>query len=172
MDLEKSEGLSAGQAVAGTLTLNADRSVILEQYRLAVEMADRVSLRRGTANSFYFTVSSALLATAESLSLPIAAGAGVLLCGAWWFQLRSYRTLSAAKWTVIGKLEAGLPTHPFRDEWDIIKRDPLERAVNRWPWGSKLAQPLARYTELGVVEQVVPLVFCVLFAISLGRGIG
>src|SRR5438105_4339451 len=47
------------------------RAVRFEQYKLAAEMADRISARRGTANAFYFTISSALLATSESLSLSL-----------------------------------------------------------------------------------------------------
>lgn len=34
----------------------------LDLYKLAVEMADRVSARRGTANAFFVTVNTALLA--------------------------------------------------------------------------------------------------------------
>jgi hypothetical protein len=136
---------------------------LLEQYKLAVEMADRISARRGIANSFYFTVSSALLAASESLGLSLAAGAGLVLAGAWWLQLQSYRTLNAAKWQVIGELEAQLPARPFGDEWTILKNDPFERVARRWKSLDRLIRPLARYAELSVVEQVVPAVFVFLF---------
>jgi hypothetical protein len=148
-----------------------ERKLLLEQYKLTAEMADRISARRGIANSFYFTVSSALLATSESLSLPFAAGAGMILAAAWWLQLRSYRRLNAAKWTVINALERELPGQPFSDEWKIIKGDPVDRAVLRSERLGRAIQPLARYTELSVIEQVVPAVFCVLFAITLGRSV-
>jgi hypothetical protein len=145
--------------------------VVFDQYKIATEMADRVSARRGTANGFYFTVGSALLAAAESLGLSIASGAGLVLTAAWWLQLRSYRNLNAAKWAVISKLEDQLPTQPFSDEWTILKTDAIERQTIRFPWLAKRVKPLARYAELSVVEQVVPALFFVLFAISLGQAL-
>jgi hypothetical protein len=148
-----------------------DRTLLFEQYKLAIEMADRVSARRGTANGFYFTVNSALLAVSESLGLAIASGAGLVLTAAWWLQLRSYRNLNAAKWEVIGKLEGRLPTQPFSDEWGILKADALERQTVRFQWLAKALKPLARYAELSVVEQVVPVLFFALFGVALGHAL-
>ena len=86
-------------------------------------------------------------------------------------QLRSYRTLNAAKWTVINGIEGDLPIQPFTDEWAILKAAPLERAVLRSAKLGKLIQPLARYAELSVVEQLVPVIFAGLFLVVLGRGV-
>lgn len=41
-----------------------DGGDVLEQYKLAVEMADRVSARRGNANLFYLSVQTTLLTAA------------------------------------------------------------------------------------------------------------
>lgn len=153
--------------------MTIDESVVLlEQYKLAAEMADRISARRGAANGFYFTVSSALLAASESLSLSVASVGGMVLAGAWWMQLRSYRNLNAAKFEVISKLEQRLPAHVFIDEWTLLKREPLEQTVLRSRRLGRLVKPLSRYAELSVVEQIVPIVFLVLFAISLARSLG
>src|SRR2546422_4487261 len=118
-------------------------------------MADRISARRGTANAFYFTAASALLATSEGLALAIAAIAGMALSIAWWMQLTSYRNLNAAKWEVIGKLEERLAAKPFIDEWTILKAEPLEKRVLRSKRLGQLLQPLGRYVELSLVEQIV-----------------
>ena len=40
----------------------AYQSAIMEQYRLYVEMADRVSQRRALANSFFLTLNTAIFA--------------------------------------------------------------------------------------------------------------
>jgi hypothetical protein len=43
----------------------------LELYKLAVEMADRVSARRSTANAFFLTINTALLTFIGSGSLDV-----------------------------------------------------------------------------------------------------
>lgn len=155
---------AANSSVAGDLD-----PVIVDQYKLAVEMADRISARRGAANGFYFTAASALLATSEGLSLAIAAIAGMALSIAWWMQLTSYRNLNAAKWKAIGDLEGRLPAHPFADEWAILKAEPLEKRVLRSDALGRLLQPLGRYVELSVVEQLVPVVYLGLFVATFAR---
>lgn len=122
----------------------------LDQYKLAVEMADRVSARRATANSFFVTVQSALVAvfgisTAERWPLTVA---GVVVAVAWWLSLRSYRMLNSAKFEVINNMEPRLHASPFKDEWTILDRKdgPLHK----------------RYAALSFVEQTVPLAFIAL----------
>src|SRR5918995_6847152 len=83
---------------------NKSTQQYLELYKLAVEMADRVSARRATANAFFLTVSTALLAFVSSGSLNmlwLVALAGIALSGTWWILLKSYRGLNAAKFGVI-----------------------------------------------------------------------
>jgi hypothetical protein len=146
-----------------------DTHDVLEQYKLAVEMSDRISARRGTANGFYFTAASALLATSEGLSLALTAIAGMALSIAWWMQLTSYRNLNAAKWHAIGSLEARLRAHPFADEWAVLKAEPLEKRVLRSATFGRLLQPFGRYVELSVVAQVVPTVYLGLFIATLAH---
>jgi hypothetical protein len=125
---------------------------VMEQYKLAVEMADRISARRATANGFFLTVQTTLLAlmAVKGLDRAWVAAGGIVLAGTWWLLLRSYRDLSSAKWKVIQAIEEQLPVQPFADEWGYLKRDP----VSWW-------RP--RYAELGFVERLVPAVFGLLF---------
>ncbi|MFE0173539.1 hypothetical protein ACFWZ2_14570 [Streptomyces sp. NPDC059002] len=135
-----------------------NRAEILELYQLAVEMADRVSSRRGSANAFFLSVQTAVVtlvgfgfpklsASPWWVALPVAL-AGVTLSAAWWLQLRSYRDLNTAKFKVINNLERRLPVRIFSDEWASLRSDPV-------PGWRK------RYAELGTSERVVPLVFAV-----------
>jgi len=139
----------------------------IELYKLAVEMADRVSARRASANSFFLAVHAAITALVGALHPPasalpsvaakpfpfasvLIALAGITLAVAWWLSLRSYRDLNGAKFTVITALEKELPVQLFNDEWKLLKRDP----VKLWR---------GRYAELGQVEQVVPIIFGLLY---------
>lgn len=132
------------------------RAEILELYKLAVEMADRVSARRGTANAFFLSLQTAFvglvgfgfpeLAKSPWWAALAVSMAGVTLSATWWLQLRSYRDLNAAKFKGINKIEERLPVKIFADEWEALRRDP----VVGWR---------KRYAELGTSERVVPLVF-------------
>jgi hypothetical protein len=145
--------------VAAERSLDSD-AVRFEQYKLAVEMADRISARRAIANSFFLTAASALVTAVGSERLSeSAAWAGIALSVAWWVLLRSYRQLSGAKWKVIADMEKRLPSTPFSDEWECLKQDPIKR------W-----RP--RYAELSTVEQVAPVVFIALFVLALVGPLG
>ena len=124
---------------------------VFEQYKLCVEMADRVSARRNLANTFFLTLHSTLLVFLGSwLSqehhrrTPIALELAALLvllgmCATWWLTVRSYQQLNRGKFEVIGALEERLPARAFvAAEWRALGegRDwrvylPLNR-VERW----------------------------------------
>jgi hypothetical protein len=126
----------------------------LDLYKLAVEMADRVSARRATANAFFLTVNTALLAFVSS-GLDdmhwLVALAGIALSGTWWVLLKSYRDLNAAKFDVITDMEKNLEAQIFDDEWKRLK----EKRQEGWR---------GRYAEFGAVERFVPLIFAALYA--------
>jgi hypothetical protein len=140
---------------------------VLDLYKMAVEMADRVSARRSTANAFFLTAETAFVAviglttpsllkapwwTALAVSL-----AGLTLSASWWLQLRSYRDLNGAKFKVINSIEASLPVKVFSDEWAALKNE-----AGKF-WG-------ARYLELGTTERIIPGVFALLYVLLfLGR---
>lgn len=135
----------------------------LALYQLAVEMADRVSVRRATANTYFLTVHTTLAtvvavflaspdraAEADAVPVVLIATVGVLLSVVWWVLLRSYRDLNAAKFEVILEMEKSLPSQPYGDEWASLKKDP----VKKWR---------GRYAELGTVERVVPAAFIAVY---------
>jgi len=137
---------------------NAYQAAVLAQYSLYVEMADRISHRRGVANSFFITLNVGIftlvaglfegaLATPNSV-LSVATAALVCQCFVWFWTIRSYRQLNSAKWKVVGVMERRLPARPWSDaEWIALGegRDP------------------ARYWPLTKVETAVPLVFGVAY---------
>jgi len=142
---------------------------VLELYKLSVEMADRTSARRATANSYFLTLqtglagglglfstrvsSSGSVVVSDPFVLSLAAAAGILLAGSWWLLLRSYRDLNRAKFAVINEIEdAYFDVKPFRREWQSLKGDPVKRFRGR-------------YAELGAIEKTIPVAFAVLYIV-------
>jgi hypothetical protein len=153
--------------VADTAAVPEPSPSVLELYKLAVEMADRVSARRGLANAFFLSVQTAFVGAIgvaladlrrEPLwTAPIIALAGVAISTTWWLQLRSYRDLNRAKFEVINAMETWLPVKVFTDEWRLLRRAPA-------------APSRARYVELGFSERMIPWVFALLHGLlCLGR---
>lgn len=142
---------------------------VIELYKLSVEMADRVSARRATANAFFLTVNTALVTviglkpkTFGSLLLPISVClAGIAVATCWWLLLRNYRHLNEAKFVVINKIEEEhLPVHPFLDEWAILTTGKQGKT-------GRLAKVRAGLGQLGNVERIVPFVFGLLYLMLL-----
>lgn len=131
------------------------KSHLVDIYRLYVEMADRVSGRRQTANSFYLTVNTAIIGGASFLKIPeaLAGGlwligiAGVALCAMWIRSIQSYRDLNSAKFHIITEVEQRLPVAPYDVEWEILRRG-KESAI---------------YRPFHTVEKYVPQIFMVLY---------
>jgi hypothetical protein len=131
-------------------------SHLLDQYKLYVEMADRISSRRATANSYFLSVNSAILAfvgyltSKESIEyLWILSVAGMTLSYFWRALILSYKNLNTAKWLVVHKIEKRLPISPYDAEWEAMGRGS----------NPKLYRPLT-HIELGV-----PYVFLALHGI-------
>lgn len=129
-------------------------AILLEQYKLYVEMADRVSARRALTNTFFLTLNSAVFTLIAAFWTARPHRASWLLifptivligqCLAWFWMVRSYRQLNAAKYAVIGALEERLPASPYwKAEWKALGegKDP------------------SRYLPLTHLEQWVPTLF-------------
>lgn len=107
------------------------KSHLLEQYKLFVEMADRISARRQSANSFFLSVNTAIIALVGYTSFGnqtddsyywLVSLAGMALCFMWYRLIRSYKDLNTAKFAVIHQMEAELPVSPYDSEWDKLER--------------------------------------------------
>lgn len=100
---------------------------LFDQYKLYVEMADRVSARRMLANSFFLGVHTTLTIAfmvlikedmlKPTLLIVVPFAALMILCYVWHRILHSYKQLNSGKYKVIGVLEQMLPVAPYDAEW-------------------------------------------------------
>jgi hypothetical protein len=134
------------------------QAAILEQYKLYVEMADRISNRRGLTNTFFLTLNTAVFTiigvfwkdqpaiSSWVLILPLVVALGQ--CAAWWWLVRSYRLLNSAKYKVIGALEERLPASAYwRAEWVALGE----------------GKDWRKFLPLTHIEQWVPVLFAVVY---------
>ena len=117
------------------------QAAIMDQYKLYVELTDRVSARRGLANTFFLTLHAAIFTLfgifwkdrPEGLSSWFLLPFLVLvlgLCLAWFWLVRSYRQLNAGKFAVIGALEQRLPASPWwNGEWRALKGEDKDKST-------------------------------------------
>src|SRR4051794_2572262 len=137
------------------------QAAILDQYKLYVEMADRVSQRRGATNTFFLTLNSAVFTVigvfwkaqlggkAWLLVFPLVIALGQ--CAAWWSLIRTYSRLRSAKYVIIGLLEERLPACPYwRAEWIALDEN----------------QAWRKYLPVIRPEQTVPILFGLVYLVG------
>lgn len=130
---------------------------LLEQYKLYVEMADRISTRRVQANRFYISLLSGLLALLSvvisrsifaeihnALFLAVSI-LGLSICFLWYITINSYRQLNSGKFIVIHEIEQQLPFPCYNREWKILGEGKKRR----------------KYFQLTRIEKFVPFILAV-----------
>lgn len=135
---------------------------LFDQYKLYVEMADRVSTRRQSANSYFLSINTGLLGLIGYITtkdtgqyLWLLSAAGLALSYLWYRLVRSYRSLNEAKFKVIHAIEKALPISPYDAEWEAMGQGK----------NPKLYKPFTH------IEMGVPWVFLVLHGLVLIRNV-
>jgi hypothetical protein len=133
--------------------------LLLEQYKLYVEMTDRVSKRRIEASKLYISLLTGLLGLLSIVvSIPtefqkhvvvVISILGMLLCLVWIINIRSYRELNSLKFKVIHEMEQKLPFPCYEREWEILQQESDKRS----------------YLRLTRIEQYIPLVLLIPYII-------
>jgi hypothetical protein len=147
---------------------------LLEQYRIYVEMADKISERRATANNFFLSVNGFLLSVLGILPqftttlaefnlvwVPVVAVAGMVFCRTWIQSIRNYAKLNEVKFTIIGEIEKKLPVKPYLTEWEYLPRDGEVKEKVEQGVKSKVS----KYFPLTRLETKVPWVCMILYGV-------
>lgn len=107
---------------------------LLEQYKLFVEMADRISQRRAQTNAFYISILAGIVGILTFLGdkmpltdipsgiLLLVGFLGVILCISWGVNIHTHKQLSSGKFKVIHEMEKNLPYPCYDREWELLKQ--------------------------------------------------
>lgn len=129
----------------------------LEIYKLHVQMADNISARRQSANSFFLAVNTAIIGIVGYVGGSsgewkwFVSLAGMVLCYSWYRLIRSYKDMNSGKFKVIHEIEKELPLSPYDAEWEALGRGK----------DAKLYLPFTH------IEVWVPVVFGVLHGVAI-----
>lgn len=116
--------------------MNDTSNILIEEYKIYVEMSDRISTKRAQSNMFFITIISGLFIALAAIlkegylieinriyiytSISIL---GILICLFWNRTILSYKKLNDAKFKVIHELEEQLPFACYTKEWDYLKEN-------------------------------------------------
>lgn len=109
--------------------IDAPPGVVLEQYKLYLQLLDKIGDRRQSANSFFLSINTGLCALMGYMfSKEAPAELHVLLWvtplpGIRFRLVRSYRYLNAAKFHVVMAIEERLPLAPYAAEWVALQNE-------------------------------------------------
>lgn len=124
-----------------------DKELLLNQWQTCVDMANSVSQRRDNMNNIFITLNLAIMAAVsitwdiKSLFILIA---GITICILWMLNIRNYKLLNTAKFNVINSIEEKLPSAPFKDEWQFLKKS-------------------KKYMDSTTLERILPITFIILY---------
>ena len=129
-----------------------DKTQIIEIYKTYLQMADKISDRRQSANSYFLTINTVIVGLISYLSFGtdtknsdpyyiLVSIAGMVICYYWYRLIRSYKDLNSGKFKVVHEIENLLPISPFDDEWEKLGRGkdkskylPFTKIEMRVPW--------------------------------------
>lgn len=114
---------------------DADRQLLLEQYKLMVASTEKVTEQRMKVNNLFFTITSTILSITliigKTFEFSLVGAVGMLiitfmafLVTFFWEKLvNSYGKLNTGKFLVIDRIEKQLRTNMFEYEWNVLTKE-------------------------------------------------
>ncbi len=138
----------------------AQKSELVDQYKMFQRSSEDLVSRRQSVNSFYISVNSALVSLVgivigltdmptKFYALLFMCITGIILDFSWFQILDSYGILNAAKMKVINMLEEQLPVTLYEAEWNVMS----DKLNNK------------KYVSFTSSEKRVPIVFALIYLI-------
>lgn len=157
------------------------KETMLELYKLYVEMTDRISQRRQSANNYFLTINTALITLVIAsliysrfikdmspvFTVSVLVGVFLLLilinCRVWCPLIKSYKAMNGAKFKVIHDMEEIIGYRPYFDEWEHLGRGEDKKIYNKFTnVESGLPTALSIGYAIAIVVAIV-LSFCGVF---------
>jgi len=133
---------------------------LINQYKLYVEIANNTSNMRASANTYFLTINSAIIAITglltQIINCPLHISImwfifisifGAILSIAWKLIIQSYSNLNAGRYFIIHLLEEKLPAKLFQAEWNYL-----------YP-----SNGIKKYMPLTNIEKYVPILFVLIY---------
>jgi hypothetical protein len=114
---------------------------LLEQYKIYIDSAEKISDRRQKTNEFFLGLNTGLVAllgfvvtktSHTGYILGLSSLAGATMCYLWYRILMSYKGLNDGKFKVVHAIELRLPLALYDTEWEILGRG--EDKEKYWPF--------------------------------------
>lgn len=116
---------------------------LLEQYKIYINAAEKISDRRQKTNEFFLALNTSLVAflgfiatkisqSEISLMLIVSTIPGIVICYLWFRIIISYKGLNSAKFKVIHTIELRLPLALYDTEWEMLDRGKNKKVY--WPF--------------------------------------
>ncbi len=150
---------SGDYGLFNTANFENDKDALLEQYKLFLQTSEDLVNRRQNVNSFYISISSALVAImgvlfaiglGKNAELIISAAfciIGIVLSISWSNTLSCYGNLNSSKMKIISNIEKQLPLSLFDAEWAALS-DKLNKK---------------KYVSFTESEKIIPRLFGVVY---------
>lgn len=129
---------------------------LLEQYKLYVEMADRISQRRISINSFFITINSTIFTVLTFYKDKISDWGilifliGIIVSFSWFYMVNSYKQLNSAKFQVIHEMEKTLPASLYAFEWSKLGEGKEKK----------------KYWPISHIEKIIPIIFAIIYLVG------
>jgi len=133
------------------ININEFDKILLEQYKLHIELTDRISQRRYIINTSFMTLNTALLSGTywfHDINFGILV-IGILISLVWYISINSYRQLNSAKFKIIHEIEKKLSANLFNYEWQLLGRE----------------KEKMKYWSISKLEQYIPFIFIMIYLI-------
>lgn len=118
----------------------------LEQYKIFVNSAEKVSDRRLNSNKFFITINSLIVTLLgifiekSSFFMLVISIVGIVISVLWIKSIINYSELNSVKFKIINEIEDDLPLYLYKKEWDILGKN-------------------KKYNTLSKTEKYIPYIF-------------